>query len=810
MDAHPQGRRVWRRAVTNVDGAATSDTAQDTDGEFLRAVLTHTDDVLVVVDPDYVAQWVSPNSDRISGWRLTGVPEDGTLVHPEDFDAFAAALKAATDHGTARVRYRFRHRRGHYTPFDAVITDMRHVPEVRGLVIAARDASCAPLADDVLALQTECVIRWRPDGLITWVNPTLATLGAPGGGPLVGRSIAEVFAGGTAIPVEDLLAKAIATVRSGATSTCCVSYQYPDGERGWIDWVSRGVHGADGALVEVQSVGRDATSRVIAEQCAKDALAQQAAFFGAVVNGSSDLAAVVESDWSIRWLAPSVKVLLGIETPAPSSNGTLDRYIVAEDRVRAQAMLCDAALYGTAQATIRIVDADGAVRWIDARAVDQRHDSAVRGFVINGPDVTERVEADATLRWHAHHDWLTGLTNRQGVLATGIDGPKAVVWITVAGLEDVTTPHGLDAGDAVLIEAAARLRAAAPPAAVVARIYGAEFVIAGRVDDVGPHAVADAALEALTRPYTVGEHRRARIRATAGIAVGGDDTSLDEVLASARAAAHEASDGASPRPVVWTPVLHVEHEARRRLDEELVDAFEQGQFEVHYQPEVELSTQRIIGAEALLRWRHPSDGLLTADRFVAAAKRIGLLEAVDRWVLAQAVADASAWSDQNVVLRVNLLATELMDPELADRFSGACRQAAFATDRLIVEINETSLIPSSDAAIDSLAALRAAGIRIDLDDFGVGYSSLAYLHELQVDGVKLDRTFISRLDDARSRAVTIATVELAHRLGLSVTAEGVECTTQARALENIGVRRAQGFLFGKAVPSSTLGDRLLH
>jgi predicted signal transduction protein with EAL and GGDEF domain len=794
--------------VTDIRRTGTSDPSLDTDGKFLGAILAHTSDVLVVVDLDYVARWVSPNSDRISGWRLTGVPENGTLVHPDDIQAFAVALKSAADHGSARVRYRFRHRQGHYTPFDAVITDMRHVPEVAGLVIAARDVSGEPVADDVVARQTEFIVRWRPDGLITWVNPAMQMLGTPGGGRLVGRAITDVFAGGTKIPVEELLADAISTVRSGSTSTCCVSYRYPNGERGWIDWVSRGVHGTDGRLVEVQSVGRDATSRIIAERRAKHDLTHQAAFFGAVVTGSSDLAAVVDADWSIRWLAPSMAVLLGIDAPGPGSNRALDRYIVADDRVPADEMLLDAALYGNSQATIRMVDAKGSARWIEAHAVDQRHDPAVRGFVINGRDVTDRVEAEATLRWYAHHDWLTGLTNRRGVLASAIDGPVAVVWITVDGLDNVTTPHGLDAGDAVLIEAAERLRTAAPPAAVVARIYGSEFVVAGRVEEIEPDAVADAAIEALTKPYTVGEHRRARLHATAGIAVGGDDTSLDEVLAGARAAAREALDRASARPVVWTPGLRQEHESRRSLDEELVDAFEQGQFEVHYQPEVELATGRIIGAEALLRWRHPSDGLLSADRFVAAAKRIGLLEAVDRWVLTRAVADASRWPDQTIALRVNLIATELMDPELPDRFSRVCQQAGVSTDRLIVEINETSLVPSSDAAIENLAALRASGIRIDLDDFGVGYSSLAYLHELPVDGVKLDRTFLSRLDEERSRVVTIATVELAHRLALSVTAEGVECTTQARALERIGVRRAQGFLFGKAVPSSIFEDRL--
>jgi PAS domain S-box-containing protein len=797
--------------VTDSDVVAPSNASLETDGEFLRALLTHTSDVVVVLDPDYVARWVSPNSDRISGWRLTGVPEDGTLVHPDDLHAFARALKEAGDHGTARVRYRFRHRRGHYTPFDAVITDMRHVPEVGGLVVSARDASSAPHADDVLALQTEFVIRWRPDGLITWVNPTMAALGAPDGGHLVGRSMAAVFAGGTDVPIEELLARAVAAAESGTTSTCCVSYQYGEDERGWIDWVSRGVHDTNGRLVEVQSVGRDATARVVAEQHANDALAQQAAFFSAVVTGSSDLAVVVDGDWSIRWLAPSFESLLGIESPTWLAGAHLDRYIVASDRLHAEEMLIAAARYGTGAATIRLLGADGATRWIEAHAVDQRSDPIVEGFVINGRDVTERVEAEATLRWHAHHDWLTGLANRLGLLATFIGGPIGVVWITIDGLEDVTTPHGLDAGDAVLVEAAARLGAAAPPAAVVARIYGAEFVVAGRVDDVDPHAMADAAVEVLTQPYTVGEHRRARIRATAGVAVGNQETSLDAVLAGARAAAHEAVHRPSSRPVFWTPALRAHQEARRRLDEQLVDAFEHGEFEVHYQPEVELPTGRIIGAEALLRWQHPSDGLLSADQFIAAVRRIGLLEAVDRWVVERAIADASTWPDHETVLRLNLLASELLDPTMPQRFAGVCREAGFSPDRLIVELSESSLVPSSSAAMNGLAALRASGIRIDLDDFGVGYSSLGYLHELPLDGVKLDRTFVSRLDEnARSTAVTVATVQLAQQLGLTVTAEGVENAKKAEALYDIGVRRAQGFFFGQAMPSETLSARLLR
>lgn len=432
-------------------------------------------------------------------------------------------------------------------------------------------------------------------------------------------------------------------------------------------------------------------------------------------------------------------------------------------------------------------------------------------------DVTERREADAALaesaRMNHHqsrHDPLTGLANRTLLFeslnqtlreiperATGL----SLMILDLDGFKELNDAFGHRAGDRALCEIGERLDAVVGESATVARLAGDEFavLIAGRNPDAA-QGVAFQMLDALAAPFQV-EGVALRLSASIGLAVAPDHgMDADELVHAADVAMYHAK-----RTKAGVAVYASAGDARRPdrivLRQEFGAALEQGRIMVHYQPLCSLSGA-ILGAEALVRWQHPSRGLLLPGDFLPIAEENDLVCDMTNFVLDTAIRDTTKWSAHMPGMRVavNISARDLSDPRLTERVQRMLQRHGLTPQALTLEVTENALATTREAAA-RLAALRSTGVRIALDDFGTGFAPLSTLRTLPVDEIKIDRRFVQQIDHVeRDAALTGALVRLGHDLGLDVVAEGVETSQQAHILAGLRCDLLQGFLYGKAVP----------
>ncbi|MFN8051000.1 MAG: EAL domain-containing protein [Acidimicrobiales bacterium] len=438
-----------------------------------------------------------------------------------------------------------------------------------------------------------------------------------------------------------------------------------------------------------------------------------------------------------------------------------------------------------------------------------------------------RDAAERELVRRSTHDELTGLPNRAGVLsklrnaldsAARGNGIVGVLVIDVDQFKVVNDSLGNQAGDDLLRLVGARLRGLVRPADVVGRLGGDEFavVLVDAPDDWTVSQTATRLREGLAAaPYRFGE-RSHRLTVSCGIA-GSDDGSgnavgADELLRRAGAAMYRAKELGRARQSTFDVELERRIAERLQLDQQLRAAKTQGEFEVHFQPEVELSTGRMLGAEALLRWR--TDGVLRpACDFIEVVEETGLIVEVGRWVLDEACRAAARWCSQpgreDFVIRVNLSPRQLEDPNLVEEVRATLARHGLPAERLCLEITETALMGNAEAALGLLHRLDALGVDLAIDDFGTGYSSLSYLKRFPVDILKIDRSFVDGLPtDPEDMAIVATIVHLAESLGMTVTAEGIESSDQAVALTALGCDRGQGWLYSKAVTAAAIDEML--
>jgi diguanylate cyclase (GGDEF)-like protein len=375
-------------------------------------------------------------------------------------------------------------------------------------------------------------------------------------------------------------------------------------------------------------------------------------------------------------------------------------------------------------------------------------------------------------------------------------------------------------GDALLCAVAKRLSAGVRDGGLVCRIGGDEFAVLP--DATGPHgatrdmsiriedarSMAERLIELLSRPFLVRGHL-CNIGASVGIAVAPvHGMSAEALIRNADLALYQAKAAGRGCATVYHPSMGARAEARLALETELRRALALHQFELHYQPQMHLADRRIVGCEALLRWRHPERGLLSPDAFLPAAEEIGLIVPLGEWVLRTACRDAASWPPR-VAVAVNVAPRQLADPP---RFVAAVRTAlsksGLSPARLEIEITEHALLHDQGPAIDVLNTLRATGVRVSMDDFGTGYSSLSRLNDFPFDKIKIDRSFVSTLGDPRGAAVLRAIAALGTSLGMTTTAEGVETQDQEALVREDGCTDMQGYLLSRAMPAAEIGPFL--
>ncbi|MGH1477449.1 MAG: putative bifunctional diguanylate cyclase/phosphodiesterase [Geminicoccales bacterium] len=438
-------------------------------------------------------------------------------------------------------------------------------------------------------------------------------------------------------------------------------------------------------------------------------------------------------------------------------------------------------------------------------------------------DVTERRLTEARLHHLDHHDALTGLPNRplfherlgqalERARREGIDA--AVLCIDIDRFKDINDSLGHAVGDVLLQNIATRLQNQVRGIDTVARLGGDSFAVAqvGLLQPTGAERLTSRLLDALREPFQVEGHELF-IDANVGVAIGPHDAGdPEQLLIKADIALHGAKEEGRGLCHFFEGGMDVAFRARKQIEQDLRTALAEGWFELFYQPQVGVREGRIVGVEALIRLRHPENGLLMPDHFIPIAEESGMIIPIGDWVLRQACAQVSAWQKQGLSsfrVAVNLSPAQFRESDLAETISAVLAGSGLAPSLLEVEITENVLIRETRNVVDVLHKLKKLGVQIAMDDFGTGYSSLSYLLRFPFDRIKIDRSFVKDItENPDAAAIVGAVVALGRRLNMSITAEGVETPEQLAYLKREDCHEVQGYYFGRPMPADAITDLL--
>lgn len=462
----------------------------------------------------------------------------------------------------------------------------------------------------------------------------------------------------------------------------------------------------------------------------------------------------------------------------------------------------------------RIRTAQGKWLWLHDRSISKRtegEESIVEGIA---SDITARKEVHETLEHLAKFDQLTGLANRRMFhdfqakafsRAMRYQRSMAVILLDLDNFKEINDTHGHDLGDKLLISLAKRLAGVIRSGDLLARLGGDEFAIIldemTQVEDAG--IIAQKIVEAMDIPHQLDE-REILVSSSIGIAVysGGDQT-LDELNKHADIAMYSAKKAGRNNYQFFSPEVHAASLERARLEKDLRVAIAKDDFYVQYQPQVDVSSGKIIGVEALVRWQHPELGLISPERFIPIAENARVINPLGEWVLQTVCRDQdllrlSVEKQLLLVISVNVSARQLKQEHFAERVKDILAAAEFPPHQLEIELTESTLMENPQISIPVITELREYGVQISIDDFGTGYSSLNYLKHLPIDTLKIDLSFIRDIgQDKNNDAIIKTIISLGNNLGLRVIAEGVETEEQANFLQQNNCMVMQGFLFGR-------------
>jgi diguanylate cyclase (GGDEF)-like protein/PAS domain S-box-containing protein len=454
---------------------------------------------------------------------------------------------------------------------------------------------------------------------------------------------------------------------------------------------------------------------------------------------------------------------------------------------------------------------------VEIAIVEMRRDHEHR-FVVSARDITERQQAAAALEHQALHDALTGLPNRlllhdrleQAVLLAQREQTSlALLVMDLDRFKEVNDTLGHYYGDLLLRELGQRLQSTLRAADTVARLGGDEFaVLLPRASSDDAVAAAQRLIEAVERPFAVEGHP-VEVGASVGIALFPDHGGEPGVLLRRADVAMYIAKRTQAGFSTYSPEQDQHSPDRLALMAELRTAIEEDQLELWYQPKIDFGTAVISGAEALVRWRHPLRGMVPPDQFIPLAEQSGQVKALSRWVLNRALRQCRDWARAGTPLgvAVNLSMRDLHDPALPETVGVLLKRWQVAPEALTVEITESTLMADPVQALEIVRRLSGMGVSIAIDDFGTGYSSLAYLKRLPVDELKVDRAFVRHIaHDNHDAAIVRSTIGLAHDLGLSVVAEGIEDQASWDVLAQLGCDRGQGYFISKPLPAAELAD----
>jgi diguanylate cyclase (GGDEF)-like protein/PAS domain S-box-containing protein len=476
------------------------------------------------------------------------------------------------------------------------------------------------------------------------------------------------------------------------------------------------------------------------------------------------------------------------------------------------------------QSEHRVRKMDGTYRWMLSRGLavmdSNRYVYRMTGSLT---DVTEQKQAEKRLLYNAFHDALTGLPNRAlfmdrlkhslSEVKKGEGYSFGVLFLDLDRFKVVNDSLGHQIGDQLLVAAARRLESCLRPGDTVARLGGDEFaIILDRVRHVSDAIqAAERIRERLAAPFNISDHE-VFISTSIGIALNQTASEEpDEIMRNADTAMYRAKDQGRGCFELFNRSMHARNAALSQLETGLRGALAHNEFSVHYQPIISLETWRISGFEALLRWEHPDHGYISPLKFIPVAEETGLIIQIGQWVLREACQQVRLWqeqfpSDPPLSVSVNLSGKQFSQRDLIDCISQILTETGLDPGSLKIEITESAIIENIDAAAMVLKRIKALGIRVCLDDFGTGYSSLSYLHRFPIDTLKIDRSFVSRINLPKNVEIVKTILTLAGNLGMDVVAEGVETREQVLQLTGLNCEYVQGYLLSKPIDGRAMRD----
>jgi len=440
------------------------------------------------------------------------------------------------------------------------------------------------------------------------------------------------------------------------------------------------------------------------------------------------------------------------------------------------------------------------------------------GYVATYTDITERKQTEARMRHLAVHDVLTSLPNRtlfldrlrQALLsARRFQRGVTVLFVDLDRFKDINDHFGHDVGDLMIQEMGQRLSRIIRDSDTAARLGGDEFAIiqtdVQNIEDT--IALAQRIIDELCQPF---DCRGIRLHSTASVGITlfpEDGENPEQLVKNADMAMYAAKAEGRNNYRFFLPSMHERVKERKTIEEDLRNALEHDQLELYYQPKIDCRTERVVGAEALVRWHHPERGLILPGEFISVAEECGLINRLGAWVLEKACRQTRIWRDSTLSdlrIAVNLSPAQFQDAELVDSVTKIVKETALPHGTLELEITESILMNNPEKAVSTLKELKELGVLIAIDDFGTGYSSLNYLKRFPVTSIKIDRSFVNDIHvDVDDKAIVDAVIGLGHSLNLEVVAEGVEEVEQLVYLQEKGCDFIQGFLFSKPLPAST-------
>lgn len=570
------------------------------------------------------------------------------------------------------------------------------------------------------------------------------------------------------------------------------------------------IQGLDILLGDVPAVlvmVRDITAQRIAERSERESTARFQAFF----DYAGIAIQVLAADGTILQANPACREMLGY-APDEMVGQTIGRFLAADDPGTIAAACNDLLSAARESVTLeqRFEHKDGTIVW-GQLTVARVHTSGESRLMVMLQDVTERKRMEEELVRRAFQDDLTGLANRalfHDRLRHALDrrarmrNTVAVLLLDLDGFKRVNDSLGHAAGDQLLRAVATRIASTVRTGETVARLGGDEFAIVIEVvsSDREVEQLAERLLRVISRPVAVAD-REVVVNVSIGIALAQPGEDGESVLRNADVAMYSAKNSGKQCARLFDPSMHARAISWMELEQDLRRAVAQHEFELQFQPLMNLQTGALRGFEALLRWRHPRRGLVPPSDFLAVAEETGVIVPIGRWALREACRYAAGWAEckgTTPSISVNLAPRQLESEHLLDDVRNALASSGLDPHLLVLEITESQMMRAPETAHATLQAIRALGVRVAIDDFGTGYSSLSHLQFFPVDELKIDRTFVDRMDDGDREASFVRTmITLAQSLGVEVVAEGIERSSQNDALTALGCNAGQGFLFSR-------------